>query len=133
MDFNGFRSIAEYEIECARLGYATRRVPFRKGSEKYFALITAPPGHPTGTSVQSWHLFTADETAEVLDGIISGSTMDPAEYMRNGVDVNYFGKLAAHGYEPEIPDCSVAETAPALSLELVEDGTGFPQFSLLPM
>ena len=101
MGFHGFRSIGEYESECARVGFSTRRVPFHNGSEKYFALITGGP--KTATSIETWHLFTADETAEVLDGIISGGMMDPAKYMRNGLDVNYLGKLAAHGYYPDNP------------------------------
>lgn len=131
-DFHGFHSLREYEAECARVGHATRRIPFRKGSEKYFALVTTPPGHPTGTSIEAWTLFTADETAVVLDGIISGGMMDPAKYMRDGLDVNYLGKLAAHGYYPDSPDeAANPAPAPAPSLEIVEDGTDFPQFSLL--
>lgn len=98
MEYHGFRSVKEYERECVRIGFKTRRVPFCKGDEKYFALITTPPGHSTGTSVESWTLFNAGETEVVLEGVISGGTMDPAEYMRGGVDVNYLGKLAAHGY-----------------------------------
>lgn len=89
MEYHGFRSIKEYENECARVGFTTRRVPFHKNNKKYFALVTTPPGHPTGTSVEAWTLFTADETAAVLDGVI------------NGLDVNYLGKLAAHGYRPD--------------------------------
>lgn len=88
MDYHGFRSVKEYENECARIGFTTRRVPFHKDGEPYFALITTPPSHPTGTSIESWTLFTADETAQVLDGVI------------NGHDVNYLGKLSAHGYHP---------------------------------
>ena len=132
MEYHGFRSIKEYESECARVGFSTRRIPFHKGSEKYFALVTTPPGHPTGTSIEGWTLFTADESAQVLDGIISGGMMDPANYMRDGLDVNYLGKLAAHGYYPEE---SAAKSAPAPppALETVEDGTDFPQFSLLPI
>lgn len=113
-DFHGFHSLREYEAECARVGHATRRVPFRKGDEKYFALITTPPGHPTGTSVETWTLFDAAETAQVLDGVI------------NGLDANFLGKLAAQGYYPE-------ESSPAPALEIVENGTDFPQLSLLPM
>ena len=131
-DFHGFHSLREYEAECARVGHATRRIPFRKGSEKYFALVTTPPGHPTGTSIEAWTLFTADETAVVLDGIISGGMMDPAQYMRDGLDVNYLVKLAAHGYYPEEAAAKSAP-APAPALEIVEDGTDFPQFSLLSM
>ena len=130
MEYHGFRSIKEYESECARVGFSTRRIPFHKGSEKYFALVTTPPGHPTGTSIEGWTLFTADESAQVLDGIISGGMMDPANYMRDGLDVNYLGKLAAHGY---FPDEIAAKSAPAPALEIVEDGTDFPQFSLLSM
>ena len=88
MEYHGFRSIKEYENECARVGFTIRRVPFHKDGEPYFALITTPPGHPTGTSIESWTLFTADETAQVLDGVI------------NGHDANYLGKLSAHGYRP---------------------------------
>ena len=132
MEFHGFRSIREYESECARVGFTTRRVPFHKGNEKFFALITGGP--KTATSIETWHLFTADETAEVLDGIISGGMMDPAKYMRDGLDVNYLGKLAANGYYPDNPE-TAAQIAPAPlpSLEIVDDGTGFAQFSLLPM
>ena len=119
-DFHGFHSLREYEAECARVGHTTRRVPFRKGSEKYFALVTTPPGHPTGTSVEAWALFDAAETAHVLDGVI------------NGLEVNYLGKLAAHGYYPE-ESAAKSAPAPAPSLEIVEDGTDFPQFSLLSM
>lgn len=123
MEYQGFRSIGEYERECSRLGYATRRIPFHKGCEKYFALVTSPPGHPTGRSVECWTLFTADETAEVLDGIISGGIFmhtDPMVingklepgYMQNGVDVNYLGKLAAHGYFPDSPQPVPVSAAP---------------------
>ena len=128
MEYHGFRSIKEYESECARVGFSTRRIPFHKGSEKYFALVTTPPGHPTGTSIEGWTLFTADESAQVLDGIISGGMMDPAKYMRDGLDVNYLGKLAAHGY---FPDEIAAKSAPAPILEIVEDGSDFQQLSFL--
>ena len=128
MEYHGFRSIKEYESECARVGFSTRRIPFHKGSEKYFALVTTPPGHPTGTSIEGWTLFTADESAQVLDGIISGGMMDPANYMRDGLDVNYLGKLAAHGY---FPDEIAAKSAPAPILEIVEDGSDFQQLSFL--
>ena len=103
MEYHGFRSIKEYENECARVGFTTRRVPFHKDGEPYFALITTPPGHPTGTSIESWTLFTADETAQVLDGVI------------NGHDVNYLGKLSAHGYRPDGPQALGGKAAPALS------------------
>ena len=132
MEFHGFRSIREYESECARVGFTTRRVPFHKGNEKFFVLITGGP--KTATSIDPWHLFTADETAEVLDGIISGGIMDPAKYMRDGLDVNYLGKLAANGYYPDNPETAAQiAQAPLPSLEIVDDGTGFAQFSLLPM
>ena len=86
MEYHGFRSVREYESECARLGFTTRRVPFHHESgAACFALITAPPGHPTGTSIESWTLFDADETRQLLDGVI------------NGHGANYLGKLAAHG------------------------------------
>ena len=52
MDYHGFRSVKEYEKECARVGFSTRRIPFHKGNEKYFALVTSPP--KTGTSIEAW-------------------------------------------------------------------------------
>ncbi len=119
MDYHGFRSVKEYENECARVGFTTRRLPFRReDGGKFFALVTNPP--KTATSVEAWTLFTADETAVVLNGII------------NGVDANYLGKLAAHGYHLDSPE-EITVPAPAPALEIVEDGTDFPQLSLLPM
>ena len=119
MDYHGFRSVKEYENECARVGFTTRRLPFRReDGGKFFALVTNPP--KTATSVEAWTLFTADETAVVLNGII------------NGVDANYLGKLAAHGYHLDSPE-EITVPAPAPALEIVEDGTAFPQLSLLPM
>ena len=103
MEYHGFRSIKEYENECARVGFTTRRVPFHKDGEPYFALITTPPGHPTGTSIESWTLFTADETSQVLDDVI------------NGHDANYLGKLFAHGYRPDSPQALGSKAAPTLS------------------
>ena len=122
MEYHGFRSIKEYENECARVGFTTRRVPFRKDGEPYFALITTPPGHPTGTSVESWTLFTADESARLLDGIISGSTMDSAKYLRDGLDANYLGKLAAHGYHPDEPQDATAPAPAAPEYPVGEGG-----------
>ena len=75
MEYHGFRSIKEYENECARVGFTTRRVPFHKDGEAYFALITTPHGH----------------------------------------DVNYLGKLFAHGYRPDSPQALGDKAAPALS------------------
>ncbi len=87
MEYHGFRSIPEYERECRKHDLSTERVPFQRSGEKFFVLITRPP--KTATSVEAWTLFTADETKQLLDGVI------------NGVNANYLGKLAAHGYFPE--------------------------------
>lgn len=104
MQFNGFGSVREYESAAARAGFTTRRVPFHNdGGASFFALVTSPPGHPTGTSVESWDLFAADETAHLLDGVI------------NGHSANYLGKLAAHGYFPDnAPEVPPAPPAAAL-------------------
>jgi len=132
MEYHGFCSVKEYENECARVGFSARRVPFRKGNEKYFVLVTTPL--QTGASVEAWALFAADETAFVLDGIISGGMMDPAKYMRDGLDVNYLGKLSAFGYYPDSPEEAAGPAPiPAPALEIVEDGTDYPQLSLLSM
>lgn len=112
MDYHGFHSISEYERECSRLGFKTRHIPIHKNGGRFFALITSCPVHPTGTSVESWTLFTADESARVLDGIISGGMMDPAQYIRGGLDVNWHGKLAAHGYYPDSAQDAPTKPAP---------------------
>ena len=59
--------------------------------------------------------------------------MDYHGFRSIGVDVNYLDKLAAHGYYPAISDSSPAETTPppVFPLEIVEDGSGFSQLSLL--
>lgn len=112
MQYNGFRSILEYESECARLGFITRRVGFHHESgAACFALITTPPGHPTGTSIECWTLFDAGETRQLLDGVINGHLS------------NYLGKLAAHGYHPDDP------TAPAPQPAATIDSDG--QFCFL--
>ena len=127
MKYAGSSSTSVYESECARTGFPTRRVPFHKGDEKFFVLITTPPGHPTGTSCESWVLFTEDESTMLLEGVISGGVMDPAKYMRDGLDINYLGKLAASGYYPDFPE---EQYIPAT--ETVEGAGGMKQFSFLP-
>ena len=132
MEYHGFRSISEYENECARVGFATRRIPFHDSDgNKFFALVTSCPGHPTGTSVESWTLFTAAEDRAVLDGVISGGAffhagpkvingkLEPGYLDENGVDKNYLGKLAAHGYFPDS-----AQDAPAPAPAAPEYPTG---------
>lgn len=89
MNFHGFRTIFEYEKACRDCNMTTRRVPFCKisetGEERAFALITSLASK-TPTCVATWHLFSADEKMEILDGII------------NGNDANYLGLLASHGW-----------------------------------
>ena len=102
-DFHGFRTLREYERECARNGFTTRREPFYKDGLSYFALITIPPKTPT--SVSCWELFPADETVPILSGVI------------NGVSGNYLGKLAAHGFYPVSK-----ETSPDPSISVDADG-----------
>lgn len=148
MQYNGFRSIREYESECARLGFTTRRVVVTSSislasgqaqklthsavpplptesaslgfggdpkSEDYILLITTPPGHPTGTSIESWTLFDAGETRQLLDGVI------------NGHGANYLGKLAAHGYRPDA--AAVPQDAPQSTqqpaAQLIDDNGQF--------
>lgn len=110
MEFRGFHSVREYEKVCASVGENTCRIPFHKGDEKYFILVLSLKQH-TDRDVDEWILFTADETEFVMNGIISGGKFMHAEdneygrgYMQNGVDVNYLGKLAAHGYYPDDPE-----------------------------
>lgn len=103
-DFHGFHSLRDYERECVRSGFTTRRVPFQKGGSPYFALVVSPPKTPT--SVEAWTLFPADETAPVLDGVI------------NGVPGNYLGKLAAHGFYPVMDEIApLPPPEPAFSFD----------------
>ena len=94
--FQGFRSVNEFERECSRIGYSTKRVPFyRQGSAKtFFALIT---DGPTSTSIQSWDFFTEDAATHILSGVIMQGLLSPE------VDVNYTGKLAVYGFFPGVP------------------------------
>ena len=111
MEYQGFRTIREYESECARLGFTTRRVPFHHESgAACFALITTLPGHPTGTSIECWTLFDTGETRQLLDGVI------------NGREANYLGKLAAHGYCPDDP---APQAAPQPAAQLIDDNGQF--------
>ena len=110
MKFNGFRSIAEYESECARLHYSTTRIPFHRGNEKYFILVTGSPnyGNKPGT-VCSWHLFDIAETKELLDGIIDAEgavkrvdkKIGERLRLENGLDADFLGPLVANGFFPD--------------------------------
>lgn len=85
MMFNGFGSISAYEAEARRIGFVTERIPFQKDDEKYFALITRL-AQPSESSIASWHLFSNDESRELLDGVINGNS------------ANFEEKLAEHGF-----------------------------------
>ena len=94
--FQGFCSVSDFERECSRIGYRTKRVPFyRQGStETFFALIT---DGPTATSIKSWNLLTGDETAHILSGVMMKSLLFPE------ADIDYTGKLAIYGFFPDAP------------------------------
>ena len=100
MQFTGFASIPAYERECARFDLSTERRAYHKGDEKYFVLITRA-NHPGPTEVDTWHLFTADESAEIMRGIIPN-----ADWLKRtgGVDVNFTGLLSKNGYFPDGAD-----------------------------
>lgn len=107
MQFNGFASITAYERECARVGFTTERQTYHKSGEDYLLLITRL-AQPSGTSVDTWHLFTADETREVLSGIIRQTGPSAA------------AQLAQSGYFSDTP----AEDALAPAVELYPEDTG---------
>lgn len=119
MKFHGFPSIADYERECARLGFTTERRAYRKGEDRFLCLLTLGGG-----GVSTWYLFTADESAEVLSGIVPN-----AEWLSRsgGVDRNFTGLLAEHGYIPDDPG-GVATPAPEYPAE--DDGGEWQQFAL---
>ena len=95
LQFHGFRSISEFEHECQKLGYVTKRTPYhRSGDSRSYFLLTVIDPHPTQTSCDSWYVFTSDETAEVLSGVIYQKPMFC------GIDRCYLGKLAAYGFFP---------------------------------
>ena len=90
MDYRGFHSIGEYEQAARSHGLNVERIPFHRRGENggYFILITGSE-MDSPTAVKVWTLFPADESREIMAGII------------NGDDVNYLGKLAAAGYFPD--------------------------------
>lgn len=95
MGFKGFRSVREYEAECARLGFPTERIPFHWGKDAFFVLVTGAP-IPSDTAVKSWHLFHVGGEDEIMSGIVSDG-------------VAWMDALAAHGY---FPDETVEADAP---------------------
>lgn len=106
MQFNGFASIAAYERECARVGFTTERQTCHKNGEDFLLLITRSTT-ASSTSVDTWHLFTADETREVLSGIIRQTGPSAA------------AQLAQSGYFSDTP----AEDVPAPAVELYPEDT----------
>ena len=109
MEFNGFRSISEYESECRRLGYTTQRIPFHRDGAEYFALVTGLAAQ-SSSSCQSWHLFTADESTEILDGVIfpcervhplTGEILPPGKTLDQ--------QLAAHGFTKKLTNIEQAD------------------------
>ena len=102
MQYSGFPSIHAYEQECARIGHATRRIPFRKGGADFFVLVSHPPGS-SGTACSAWSLIDMAETTELASGIISSQQILENGALRNNVDINYLGKLAGLGYYPAAP------------------------------
>lgn len=73
MRFNGFESIAEYEQACSRTGFVTKRIPYGSADQEdgYFVLLTSPK-IPSPTSLSTWHLFTVDESRELMSGVVNG-------------------------------------------------------------
>lgn len=102
MQYSGFPSIHAYEQECARIGHATQRIPFRKDNKDFFVLVSHPPGN-SPTSCSAWSLIDMGETAELSSGIISSLQMLQHGALQDGTDKNYFGKLAGLGYHPAEP------------------------------
>ena len=95
----GFRSIRDYESECVRLEYQTRRVYFQREGEKFFALITYPPVQ-TSTSVASWNLITYNENFVVLNGVIQRYTCGDEDVDTMANRLSAFGCSLIHaGYE----------------------------------
>lgn len=77
-EFHGFRTVHSYELECAKAGQTTRRVPcFGKDGTPAFALITVcPTGNPA--SFDGLDIITADEAHCLHSGAIrhDGSDFD---------------------------------------------------------
>ena len=128
MQFRGFSSIAEYERECERHGLHTERRAYHKGEAGYMLMLTY-----SKTGITTWHLFTADESAEVLSGIVP----DAAWLARSGgVDRNFSGLLADCGYIPDDPPAEEGSDAPPETAEpvlaacTVQEGDDWEQFAL---
>ena len=87
MGFHGLASVGEYEAAARSHGLRTRRIPFHRGRESFFALVTESAKSRPG-AVKIWTLMTADESREIMSGVIDG------QYS------SYIGKLTKAGYYP---------------------------------
>lgn len=88
MTFHGFQSIAEYEKACLSVGFRTSRVLY-DGPEQAFLFITCNPGK-SEHGVDTWHLFSLDESREIIEGggIFNGideKRIESAGFTKKGV------------------------------------------------
>lgn len=118
--FNGFATLADYERECNRCGMKVERRGYHKDGAPYVLVITR-----AASGVPSWHLLAADESTELLSGIVPD-----AEWMRRtgGEDRNFSGVLSTHGYIPD--DAPVDDPPPVPELyAAAPDAAGFQQLA----
>ncbi len=74
MKFHGFNSISQYEQACRENGFTTRRIPCSLNdalANDHFILETKLI-NGSRSSISTWHLFTSDETKEIMNGIFNG-------------------------------------------------------------
>lgn len=74
MKFHGFNSISQYEQACRENGFTTRRIPCLLNgapANDYFILETKLI-NGSESSISTWHLFTSDETNEIMNGVFNG-------------------------------------------------------------
>ena len=113
MTFNGFPSVSAFESECARLGFTTERQTYHKDGDAYTLLIVGLAA-PTPTSVITWHLFTEDESAEVLTGIAPASGDYAARCAAQLAEHGFIPDEAEQGHSaqpeaPSVPEIAFAE------------------------
>ena len=105
--YKGYRTIREYEADCAEAGHFAERVPFHRENERFFVLRVGQKNPVPGSRYAvEWNLFSENEREWLLNGAdLREADGSPAKgAMIGGENVNFLGVLAAYGYFPDDPE-----------------------------
>lgn len=85
-EFHGFRTVHFYELECAKAGQKTRRIPcYDADGTEAFALLTSCPSSCSAGAFDGLDIISADEAHCLYSGAVrhDGSDLE-AVLQRNG-------------------------------------------------